>query len=182
MIAGQAEDISSEHQLSLTVEECLRMEAGKTGALLSCAASIGAILAGANDDTVKALSDYGDHLGLAFQAIDDILGVWGDPHVTGKPVGNDLRLRKKTLPISIANAKGFEVFAEGESTDERGLNDAQVAEAMVLLEECGAKYETLEMAETNLGLALAALQRVSLVPKAVQELSAIAHYVIERDQ
>jgi geranylgeranyl diphosphate synthase type I len=182
MIAGQAEDISSEHQLSLSVEECLRMEAGKTGALLSCAASIGAILAGANDDTVKALSDYGDHLGLAFQAIDDILGVWGDPSVTGKPVGNDLRLRKKTLPISIANAKGFEIFAESAPTDEGGLNDAEVAEAMVLLEECGAKYETLEMAETNLSAALAALQRVSLAPKSALELAAIAHYVIERDK
>ena len=55
MIVGQAEDIASEHQLSLTVEECLRMEAGKTGALLSCAASIGAILAGASDDVVSAL-------------------------------------------------------------------------------------------------------------------------------
>ena len=97
MIAGQAEDIASEAQASLTLDECLHMAAGKTGALLGCAASIGAVLAGGDDALVNALSEYGEHLGLAFQAIDDVLGVWGDPGVTGKPVGNDLRLRKKTL-------------------------------------------------------------------------------------
>ncbi|MFY9782929.1 MAG: polyprenyl synthetase family protein [Acidimicrobiales bacterium] len=179
MIVGQGEDINSEHQLFLSVEDCVSMEAGKTGALLACAASIGAVLAGADDQAVAALFDFGQHLGLAFQAVDDILGVWGDPHVTGKPVGNDLRMRKKTLPISIANAKGFEVFTE---PFDRELTDAEVAEAMVLLEECGAKYETMEMAESNLQAALASLDRVPLVPTAVSELAAIAYYVIERDK
>jgi geranylgeranyl diphosphate synthase, type I len=179
MIVGQGEDIDSERQLYLSVEDCLSMEAGKTGALLSCAASIGAVLAGADDLVVEALFDYGQHLGLAFQAVDDILGVWGDPHVTGKPVGNDLRMRKKTLPISIANAKGFEVFSE---PYDRDLTDAEVAEAMVLLEECGARYETMEMAESHLQSALTSLQRVPLVPSAVSELAAIAYYVIVRDK
>ena len=57
-----------------------------------------------------------------------MLGVWGESSVTGKPVGNDFRLRKKTLPISIANAKGFDVFAE-RSTRRRSheLTDAEVA-------------------------------------------------------
>jgi geranylgeranyl diphosphate synthase type I len=182
MIAGQAEDIASEHQASLTVEECLHMEAGKTGALLSCAASIGAVLAGADDAAVDALSRYGEHLGVAFQAIDDMLGVWGDPSVTGKPVGNDLRLRKKTLPISIANAKGFEVFAEGTSPSDQELTDAEVAEAMVLLDECGARYETLELAGEELRLALEALDSATMVQTARAELTVIARFVIERDQ
>jgi len=182
MIVGQAEDIASEHQLSLSVEECLRMEAGKTGALLTCASSIGAVLAGADDSLVDALSQYGGHLGLAFQAIDDMLGVWGDPSVTGKPVGNDLRLRKKTLPISIANAKGFDVFVEPDSPLDQELSDAQVGEAMVLLEECGARYETLELAEKELGAALAALERVNMDGAARAELIVVARYVIERDQ
>jgi geranylgeranyl diphosphate synthase, type I len=180
MIAGQALDIDSEHQTLLSLEDCLRMEAGKTGALLACAASIGAVLAGAEDATVAALSDYGDHLGVAFQAVDDLLGVWGDASVTGKPVGNDLRLRKKTLPISIANAKGFDIFPDDPSGS--ALSDEEVADAMVLLEECGAKFETMEMAETHLEAALAALERVELVPTAVAELAAVAHYVVERDK
>ncbi len=182
MIVGQGEDINSEHRASLTVEECLRMEAGKTGALLACASSIGAVLAGADDGAISALSDFGQHLGLAFQAVDDILGVWGDPNVTGKPVGNDLRLRKKTLLISIANSKGFDVFAETGAASEQEMSDAQVADAMELLDDCGARYETLEMAESNLDAALSSLQRVPLDASAVAELSAIAHYVIERDK
>jgi geranylgeranyl diphosphate synthase type I len=181
MISGQAEDIASEHRASLSVEECLHMEAGKTGALLACAASIGAVLAGADDNVVEALSAYGEHLGVAFQAIDDMLGVWGDPSVTGKPVGNDLRLRKKTLPISIANAKGFDVFAEGPAMDQE-LSDAEVTDAMVLLDECGARYETLEMAGVELDAALAALESATLVATARTELGVIARFVIERDQ
>jgi geranylgeranyl diphosphate synthase type I len=182
MIVGQAADIASERQLSLSVEECLRMEAGKTGALLSCAAAIGAILAGASDETISALSDYGDHLGQAFQAIDDMLGVWGESSVTGKPVGNDLRLRKKTLPICIAHAKGFDVFAETTSSVEDELTDAEVVDAMTLLDECGARYETGEMAEAELRAALAALERAPMDAIARSELGVLARYVIERDQ
>lgn len=182
MIVGQAEDIASEHQLSLTVEECLRMEAGKTGALLSCAASIGAILAGAPDEVISALSSFGDHLGQAFQAIDDLLGVWGEPSVTGKAVGNDLRMRKKTLPICIANAKGFDIFNELTSSPEHELTDAEVTEAMTLLDECGARYETAEMADVELSAALAALESAPMDDIARAELGAIARYVTERDQ
>jgi geranylgeranyl diphosphate synthase type I len=182
MIAGQAEDIASEDQPSLTVEECLHMAAGKTGALLACAASIGAVLGGADDSVVNALSEYGDHLGLAYQAVDDVLGVWGDSSVTGKPVGNDLRLRKKTLLISIAYSKGFDVFAEGNLSLDRDLTDADVAEAMVLLEECGARFETLELAGNELDAALAALDSVDMVSTARDELAVIARFVIERDQ
>lgn len=182
MIVGQALDIASEQRLSLSVEECLRMEAGKTGALLSCAASIGAILAGASDEVVNALSDYGNHLGQAFQAIDDMLGVWGEPAVTGKPVGNDLRMRKKTLPICIANAKGFDIFADELSSLDHELTDAEVLEAMTLLDECGARYETAEMAENELESALGALERAPMNETARAQLSVLARYVIERDQ
>lgn len=182
MVLGQAQDIASEGQPSLSVEECLRMEAGKTGALLACAASIGAILAGADNDVVRALSEYGDHLGLAFQATDDMLGVWGESSVTGKPVGNDLRLRKKTLPISIAYAKGFDVFAESASSVEQELSDADVAEAMVLLDDCGARFETLQLAEEELRAAIEALDQAPLASTARDELMVIARYVIERDK
>lgn len=179
MIIGQAQDIASEQKLALTLDECLAMEAGKTGALLSCAASIGAHLAGADAAVVEALADYGTHLGVAFQAVDDMLGVWGEPSVTGKPVGNDLRLRKKTLPISIANSKGFDIFSE---PIDRKLSDADVIEAMVFLDECGARYETMELAEHELAAALEALERVPLAEQPRNEFAVIARYVVERDQ
>jgi geranylgeranyl diphosphate synthase type I len=179
MIVGQAQDIASEDKLSLTLDECLAMEAGKTGALLSCAASIGAVLAGADGAVVEALADYGSHLGFAFQAIDDMLGVWGEPAVTGKPVGNDLRLRKKTLPISIANSKGFDIFTTPLGHE---LSDAEVKEAMEFLDDCGARYETMEMAEKELAAALDALERAPMEDGARHQLAVVARYVVERDQ
>ena len=107
MIAGQAEDMAFEQRPSLSVEECLHMEAGKTGGpALAAPLPSGAILAGAPAPTVDALADFGRHLGLAFQAVDDLLGIWGEPAVTGKPVGSDLRQHKKTLPVAIALARG----------------------------------------------------------------------------
>ncbi len=112
MIAGQADDIAFEHRRDVSVEECMAMSAAKTGALLGCASSIGAILAGAPPATVGALRDYGCHLGLAFQAVDDLLGIWGDPARTGKPAGNDLRQRKKSMPVVSALAAGGEEAEE----------------------------------------------------------------------
>ena len=106
MIAGQADDLTFEARRSVSVEECMGMSTAKTGALLGCAASIGAILAGAPPATVRALRDFGRHLGVAFQATDDLLGIWGDPATTGKPIGNDIRQRKKSMPIVAALAAG----------------------------------------------------------------------------
>jgi len=106
MIAGQADDLAFEARRAVSVEECMAMSTAKTGALLGCAASIGALLAGAPPATVRALRDFGRHLGVAFQAVDDLLGIWGDPARTGKPAGNDIRQRKKSMPIVAALAAG----------------------------------------------------------------------------
>jgi len=106
MIAGQAEDLAFERRRHVSIESCMAMSTAKTGALLGCAASIGAILAAAPPATTRALRDYGRHLGVAFQAVDDLLGIWGDPAVTGKPVGNDIRQRKKSMPIVAALCAG----------------------------------------------------------------------------
>ncbi len=115
MIAGQADDLAFEKRRSVSVEECMAMSTAKTGALLGCAASIGAILAEAPPATVYALRDFGRHLGVAFQAVDDLLGIWGDPETTGKPAGNDIRMRKKSMPIVAALAAGNDGARELES-------------------------------------------------------------------
>ena len=115
MIAGQADDLAFEARRSVSVEECMAMSTAKTGALLGCAASIGAILAGAPPTTVQALRDFGRHLGVAFQAVDDLLGIWGDPARTGKPIGNDIRQRKKSMPLVAALAAGDDEARELES-------------------------------------------------------------------
>ncbi|MFD9389989.1 polyprenyl synthetase family protein [Streptomyces sp. NPDC060000] len=67
-----------------------------------CAAALGAVLGGAFPAVAAALDRAGRHPGIAFQVVDDMLGIWGDPSVTGKPVHGDLRERKKTFPVLAA--------------------------------------------------------------------------------
>jgi geranylgeranyl diphosphate synthase type I len=182
MIAGQAEDLSFESRLDVSPEECVAMCAHKTGALLACAASIGAILAGADQAVVGALADFGLHLGLAFQAVDDFLGIWGRPEVTGKPAAGDLREHKKTLPVAIALASEgpdrerlSRVLANGALTDET------VALAAELVERCGGREGCVREAGRQLDLALRALERAPLESAAADELREVATFVAARD-
>lgn len=99
MIAGQWEDLSFESREQVTVDEYLAMVAGKTGALLAAPLEIGAILAGASAEESAIIGRWGAHVGAAFQAHDDYLGIWGNPELTGKSNTNDIARRKKTLPV-----------------------------------------------------------------------------------
>jgi geranylgeranyl diphosphate synthase, type I len=190
MIAGQSHDIDFETRQDVSVDQCMAMSTAKTGALLGCASSIGAILAGAPRATVEALRDYGRHLGLAFQAIDDLLGIWGDPATTGKPIGSDLRQRKKSMPLVSALA------AEGSEADElralifgsarapqplEPMEPDDVVRATYLVESCGGREWTTAQAKANLDAALGALERVPLSAEPHRDLAELAVFVVERD-
>ena len=189
MIAGQSDDIAFERRHDVTIEECVAMSSAKTGALLGCATSIGAVLAGAPDEVVAALRAYGVHLGLAFQAVDDLLGIWGEPARTGKPQGSDLRYRKKSLPIV------FALSCDGPETDELRslvfgppvavdspppLSTYEVARAVGLIEASGAREWVATEAKSNLDAALGALEGVPLAADARRELAELAVFVVER--
>ena len=102
LIAGQGADLAFERRDDVTLAECLDMAGDKTAALMACACSIGAIHVGAPPAVAMGLAGFGAHIGLAFQLTDDLLGIWGSPAVTGKPVRSDLRARKKSLPVVAA--------------------------------------------------------------------------------
>ncbi len=103
---GQSTDCAFEHRTDVTLVQCEAMAMGKTGALFGSACAIGALYAGAAPGAVDALDEFGRQLGLAFQLVDDLLGIWGDPAVTGKPAGADLLARKKSLPVVAALTSG----------------------------------------------------------------------------
>ncbi len=182
MIAGQAVDMALESRLDVDLDECLDMAAGKTGALLACAASIGALLADADQRVVESLADFGRNLGLAFQAVDDLLGIWGRPEITGKPVWNDLRQQKKSLPVVFALTRG-----NGKSEELReiltngSIEERDVVRAARLVERCGGRELTESVAQRHLDLALAALEREALEPSAHDELVEIARFVTTRE-
>ncbi|NEB48175.1 polyprenyl synthetase family protein, partial [Streptomyces sp. SID339] len=114
LCAGQHADCALERRGpdEVTLDECLAMAEAKTGALLGCACALGAVYAGADPDDVDSLDGFGREAGLAFQLIDDVIGIWGDPHRTGKPAGADLAARKKSLPVVAALASGTPAAAE----------------------------------------------------------------------
>ena len=100
MCAGQGLDISFESASAVTLDEYFCMIEGKTGALFGASCALGAISAGASHERVEAYRAMGRAYGLAFQIRDDILGIWGAPHETGKPAGGDIARRKWTFPIA----------------------------------------------------------------------------------
>lgn len=103
MVLGQALDIAAETAAApLTLEEITGLQAAKTGALISFAATSGAILAGAD---TRALASYAGALGLAFQIADDILDVAGDPKKAGKKLGKDAAAGKATF-VSLLGLDG----------------------------------------------------------------------------
>jgi geranylgeranyl diphosphate synthase type I len=182
MISGQSADMAFESRARVTVAECLAMERGKTGALLSASCAVGALLGGADARTAGTLGEYGEHLGIAFQAVDDLLGVWGEPAATGKPVGADLLARKKALPVAVAFGRGGDVAEELTAILSRVPDAGDVARATELMERAGVRDEVAAIADEHLRAALAALDRVTLLERPKEELTEVARYVTARDR
>jgi geranylgeranyl diphosphate synthase, type II len=97
MVAGQAHDLGAESR-EVTNAELERIHRQKTGALISAAARCGAIIAGANERELEAITEYGSNLGLWFQITDDLLDVTATTEDLGKTPGKDARSRKATYP------------------------------------------------------------------------------------
>ena len=95
MVGGQMLDLEAENR-QILIDELRRVHMGKTGALFRAALRSGAILAGAAEDQLEALTAYANHFGLAFQITDDILDVIGTAEEIGKPVGSDEKNHKST--------------------------------------------------------------------------------------
>jgi farnesyl diphosphate synthase len=132
MVLGQALDMAAATaEAPLTLEAITRLQAGKTGALITFAATAGAILAGAD---TRPLEDYARALGLAFQIADDILDVVGDPGKTGKKLRKDAAAGKATF-VSLLGLDGARARAR-----------ALVAEAEQALLPYGTKADTLREA------------------------------------
>jgi len=106
---GQLLDVKMAEERKIPTQvEYITMVSKKTAALFDVSCAMGAICATNKSDDISNLSSFGKNLGIAFQITDDLIGVMGDPKITKKPVGNDLREGKKSLPIlmAIKSAKG----------------------------------------------------------------------------
>lgn len=176
---GQHLDLAFEEQDSVSEEAYLTMIGGKTSSLLATATSVGARVADAAPAIVESYRNFGHHLGMAFQILDDVLGIWGEPAKTGKPASDDLRARKKTLPV----IHGLE-----HSDEFRSLwADTQPAEALIsdmrnALEQAGSLEHARRLAATHTDQALAQLKRADPRGTAAAELERIAGDLLARER
>lgn len=159
VVNGQTLDTAFEDRAAVSPDEYLTMVAGKTGALLGSSCRLGALAAGGSDRDALALADFGRSLGFAFQLVDDLIGMWGDPHVTGKSVYSDLRRRKKTLPVIHALAQSDRLRRLYAQTY---LADHDLREAVLLIDEHGGRQWTNRQVHHHLDDARAALDALSL--------------------
>lgn len=98
LVGGQMEDILAERDNTGDADRLARIHAGKTGAMIRVSSQLGALLAGADDRQLQAVTRFGDAIGLAFQIVDDLLDVESDAQSMGKRTGKDAKLGKLTYP------------------------------------------------------------------------------------
>ncbi|MFJ2724555.1 family 2 encapsulin nanocompartment cargo protein polyprenyl transferase [Streptomyces collinus] len=185
---GQHTDTAMERRApdEVTLDEVLAMAEAKTGALLGCACALGALYAGAGEEDVAALDGFGRQAGLAFQLIDDVIGIWGDPRRTGKPAGADLAVRKKSLPVVAALASGTPAAAElaalygtpyAEGEDGGG---GEIARTALAVERAGGRDWAQAEAADRMARAMQELARAVPAPEAAGGLLALAEFVTRR--
>jgi geranylgeranyl diphosphate synthase type I len=183
LIAGQAADLEFESEQGVDLERCQQMAAGKTGALLACSASLGSVLADAPAALTMSLADFGYHVGMAFQLVDDLLGIWGAPERTGKPVASDLASRKKSLPVVAALSAGgphadrlAELYARDGTLSEQDLADAAAA-----VETAGGRAWAQAEAERETDAALSIVAEMPIADRVREHLVAVTKMLCGRD-
>jgi geranylgeranyl diphosphate synthase type I len=177
---GQFLDISFENRTDVTTERYRAMAAKKTGALFAAAAQGAALLATEDVSVREALARFGDAFGQAFQAHDDVLGIWASTERTGKVEMNDLTKRKKTLPVVL----GFE-RAQGKTRERlvalfapaAPLSSESVEEIREILDELGVRALIEAEITVQRGRALHALRGIAPIAAAHEPLELLERLV-----
>ena len=177
---GQFLDISFENRTDITVERYRAMAAKKTGALIAACAEGAAVLATEDPNARTALARFGDDFGQAFQAYDDLLGVWATTERTGKLEMNDLVKRKKTLPVVIAFERASpRVRAELAALFEppAPLAAESVERIRELLDELGAREQIEAEIASHRTRALHALRGIGALARSSEPLALLEQLV-----
>ncbi|MEV4684719.1 polyprenyl synthetase family protein [Streptomyces kurssanovii] len=184
LMAGQSQDVAFERLGRVGVGEYLDMAEGKTGALMGCACALGGVLAGAGRERVAGLRDFGRCLGVAFQCVDDLLGIWGTSARSGKPVGSDLAARKKSLPVVAALADEGPAGRRLSALYERPepLDEAGIALAAELVERAGGRERTEREVARQTTAAMRALSRAEPPADVYRQMQELAVLLTGRDR
>ncbi len=182
VIAGQFLDVSVQARGRADVDAAmtvLRYKSAKYS--IERPLHVGAALAGASEEQRRALSSYGLPLGEAFQLRDDLLGVFGDPGITGKPAGDDLVEGKRTVLVALAlDAAPAADAAALDSALGTNLTTEQVADLRGVIERSGAHDQVEAVIEQLAAAALGALDQAPIDPHAREVLRGLAAAATQR--
>jgi len=181
---GEIGQKKHEGDVDLTREEYLDIIRRKTALPISASAQSGAMLAGAAQSVVLDMADYGVNLGLAFQIVDDVLDITGDPKVLGKPVGTDIREGNITLPAINALENGGAVNREEliRILKRRRKTEDHVRKAMQIIEKSGAVEKTLSDAKSFMKLAKDSLRDIPHSNPYRAEMERLADFIVKRNR
>lgn len=154
---GQFLDLSFEQRPVISVDEYMHMIQGKTAALIGASVAIGAQIAGSSTSQQTDMLQFGQAMGIAFQIQDDILGIWGDPAMTGKPVGSDILNRKKSLPL-IHALNHPDVGDQMQGVFALPVDESQVEGVLRLLDQAGSRRFAEEQIAMQHDIARSALE------------------------
>lgn len=174
---GQYLDLSYEQRQDLALEDYWPMVGGKTAALLGCCTELGALVAGVSAERRSAFRQFGIKLGLAFQAQDDWLGLWGNAEQTGKSIHSDLVSGKKTLPVLYALGRGGAFAARWKLG---GVQPEEVERLAQMLVQESAQQYTEQAADRLTREALAALDQAGEGSDGAQALRRLAETLLKR--
>ena len=179
---GQFHDMEFQSRLDVSEESYLNMVEGKTAALIETSCYLGAYLGTANDGHIGHFQRAGRHLGFAFQIRDDILGIWGSEAELGKPVAEDIRSRKKTLPVvyALSHAGSLRDVLEGIYLRPR-MSGLAVRRALEVFDELDARGHAQRVAEEHYHAALEEMEATVLHNRAMDQLKELALFAIERE-
>lgn len=174
---GQHLDMRFENQNHVTTDEYISMIKGKSAALLASCAELGSFIATSDRGIADHFHEFGLALGVAFQIRDDILGIWGDPGITGKSAATDIISKKKSLPVLYGLTES-PMLAELYQKD--AFSDADVKAAVAELVQCGAQDYARSQERIYYERALQSLQDAGAKGDAAQLLHNFATSLFER--
>ncbi|MFE6163247.1 polyprenyl synthetase family protein [Streptomyces sp. NPDC056486] len=181
VLAGQAGELTLLMGPTANVAQYELVAVQKTSALLECSLTAAAIRAKSPEATLEALRGAGRHLGIAWQAANDVEDIWGDPAVTGKPARGDLARRNLTLPVLTAAATDGPAAAQLRRLwDRPETASAHLEEMADLIEQAGGRHAAQDRSRHHLGLALDHLDRAELTATSTDELRAMFPLIVHR--
>jgi geranylgeranyl diphosphate synthase type I len=175
---GQFLDVSFEERDSVSIDEYITMVEGKTSAMFEASAGMGVISSG-KEELLSSLLNFGRNLGIGFQIYDDILGLWGDPKLTGKPVGSDLLQNKKTYPIILGMNQLPQVVP---LILKEKKNKEEVEFIISEFEKTGIRNQCKERASFYISKAREIIEELAIEQKSKELLLEFTYYLEERER